>query len=92
MGNCYIVRTVHAGVFFGQLRSRDGSEAVLDGCRRVWKWEGANTCSELAAHGLDPLRSRVSVPVDGHIVLGVIELLPCSEGSIASFLRSEWCE
>jgi hypothetical protein len=72
-----IVRTENAGVHFGTLVSKEGDEVVLNGARRIWNWKGANTCSELALSGLDPTSSRVAKPVDGHLIRGWIEILPC---------------
>lgn len=43
-----IVRTYSAGVFFAEVESRNGKEAVLRMARRLWFWEGAASLSELA--------------------------------------------
>jgi|CXWL01.1.fsa_nt_gi hypothetical protein len=86
----FIIRTQNAGVHFAKVRSRDGSEAVLDSSRRIWRWYGANTCSELATTGLDSSKSRVATPVDGHVVLGVIEILPCTAAAVATFEAAKW--
>lgn len=85
-----LLRTQSAGVHFGTLVSRTGSEAVLNGSRRIWRWYGANTLSELATAGLDSTKSRVAVPVDGHTVLGVIEVLPVSEAAASTIEASKW--
>lgn len=73
-----IVRTYSAGVHFGTLRSKDGDEVVLDGARRLWRWRGANTLSEIATKGLDAANSAIACAVDGHRLKGWIEILPCS--------------
>jgi len=73
-----IVRTFSAGVHFGTLRSREGDEVVLDGARRLWRWRGANTLSEIATKGLDAANSAIAASVDGHRLKGWIEILPCS--------------
>ena len=36
-----IVRTYSAGVFAGDLESRNGQEVVLTNARRIWYWKGA---------------------------------------------------
>lgn len=78
-----IVRTYSAGVHFGTLRSRDGKEVVLDGARRIWRWRGANTLSEIATKGLDAANSAIACPVDGHVLTEAIEILPCSPEAAA---------
>jgi hypothetical protein len=46
-----IVRTYSAGVFMGYLKRRDGMEVELEKARRIWRWEGAASLSQLAASG-----------------------------------------
>ena len=46
-----IVRTYSAGVFAGNLAKRNGREVVLKNARRLWRWEGAASLSQLAAEG-----------------------------------------
>lgn len=90
IGTLVIVRTYSAGVHFGRLVSREGDEVVLDGARRIWRWYGANTCSELALRGLDPARSSVAEPVAGHRLKGWIEILPCSPGAASTIEAAKW--
>lgn len=76
-----IVRSGQAGVFYGQLVSRDGSEVVLAHSRRLWFWSGANTLTDLANVGTsDPSGCKFPAPLTGeHIVLGVCEILPVTD-------------
>ena len=90
LGKKVVVRTVNAGVHFGKLVAREGDEVVLDGARRIWRWFGANTCSELAIAGLDEVRSRVAGPIDGHRIKGWIEILPCSDAAISKIESAKW--
>lgn len=46
-----IVRTYSAGVFAGNLKSRNGKEVVLTNARRLWYWAGAASLSQLAVNG-----------------------------------------
>ena len=46
-----IVRTYSAGVFAGELESRNGKEVVLLNARRLWRWAGAASLSQLATDG-----------------------------------------
>ena len=40
-----IVRTYSAGVFAGELESKNGQEVVLRNARRIWYWSGAASLS-----------------------------------------------
>jgi hypothetical protein len=72
-----IVRTYSAGVFAGYLRSRDGSEVVLEKARRLWQWAGAASLSQLAMEGTSkPANCKFPCEVDSITLLGVIELIP----------------
>ena len=77
----YIIRCDRAGVFYANVTSREGSEAVLANARRIYSWRGAATLSQLANEGCSPT-SQLTVPVDSMTVLGVIELIPCSEKAV----------
>jgi len=47
-----IVRTFSCGVFYGQLSSESTeTQKVLINARRIWRWEGAATLSQLAMEG-----------------------------------------
>ena len=74
-----IVRTQWAGVFAGELVSRNGSEAEMRHARCLWSWKGANSASELALYGVTaPKECRFAAPVSVTL-LGVIAVYPCSE-------------
>ena len=80
-----IVRTESAGVFFGTLAEKEGNEVKLTNCRRIWKWSGAASLSELAVSGVtNPGDCKFSVPVQSIVVLGVIEIIPCEQKAIES--------
>lgn len=46
-----IVRTYSAGVFAGYLKSKKGQEVILTNARRLWRWAGAASLSQLAMEG-----------------------------------------
>lgn len=79
MNNYYIIRTESAGVHAGTLVSRTGNEVVLSGARRIWYWYGAASLSELSQYGLCHKRSKVPCVVPEMTILGVIEVIPCSD-------------
>lgn len=57
-----VVRTFSAGVFSGYVDSRDGKEIQLSEARRIWRWKGANTISEIVNNGCDMEYTRISEP------------------------------
>ena len=75
-GNYVIVRTYSAGVFAGTLKSRNGQEITLANARRIWKWAGAASLSELAAKGTkSPGECKFPVEVSEVLLLQSIEIL-----------------
>jgi hypothetical protein len=78
-----IIRADRAGVFYGTLVEKDGTEVELKDCRRIWYWSGAASISEIALSGVTkPDDCQFSVVVPRIIVMGVIEIIPCSEKAI----------
>lgn len=80
MKNQYcIIRCDRAGVFAGTLKERNGREVTLTNARRLWRWHGALTISDLAVEGTtDPGRCRFTLEVPEIILLEAIEIVPCS--------------
>lgn len=80
-----IIRADRAGVFFGTLKEKEGTEVELADCRRIWYWDGAASISELAVNGTaNPSRCKFSVVVPSMVVTGVIEVIPCTDVAIES--------
>ena len=81
----YLIRTENAGVFFGHIKERKGNEAVLTDVRRIWYWKGAAELLQMSAEGVsEPRECKFSMTVPEITVLGVVELLPCSERAVKS--------
>ena len=71
-----IVRTYSAGVFAGNLKSRDGKEVVLTDARRLWYWAGAASLSQLAVNGTSkPNDCKFPVAVPSVTLTEAIEIL-----------------
>lgn len=86
----YIVRCDRAGVFYAEITERRGDEADLANARRVYYWNGAATCSELSQNGCKP-DSKITAPVPTMTVIGVIEVIPCSDKAQEVFAGiKEW--
>lgn len=85
IGKKVIIRSKGAGVFFGTLVRRDGRECELKDARRIWKWDGAASLSELAAAGTaKPRDCRFPAPVESIEVFNLLEVIPCTEQAAAS--------
>jgi hypothetical protein len=85
-GEFVIVRTYSAGVFAGNIESRNGKEVILKNAIRLWQWYGACSLSQLAQEGTkDPSQCKFAIPVDNLEILEAIEILTttaCAEKSI----------
>jgi hypothetical protein len=85
LGKKCIIRTYSAGVHYGILQSKNGDEVELNEAIRIWQWYGACSLSQLAMEGTkDPDQCKFSVPVKQITLLGVIEIIPCSDKAIAN--------
>lgn len=77
-GKYVVIRTYSAGVHVGILKEYDATtrHAYLLNSRRLWKWEGAFTLSEISLNGIKGGRLSVILP---EILIGdVIEIICCS--------------
>jgi hypothetical protein len=85
-GKYVIVRTYSAGVFAGNLKSRDGKEVVLIDARRLWYWAGAASLSQLAVSGTSkPDSCKFPIAVSSITLTEAIEILdvtPAAETNI----------
>ena len=76
----YIIRADRAGVFAGNIKERNGSEVTMTNVRRLWYWDGAASLSQMAVDGVSkPHNCKFTVTVPEMTILGVIEIIPCSE-------------
>lgn len=75
-----IIRTYSAGVFAGYLKEKRKDEVDLVNARRLWYWSGAASLSQLAVSGVgNPSDCKFPVEVEKITLLGVIEIIPCTE-------------
>jgi hypothetical protein len=80
-----IVRTYSAGVFFGNVESRNGQEVVMTSARRIWYWAGAASLSELAQRGTsNPTACKFPVAMDRVILTQAIEIIDVTPEAAAS--------
>ena len=84
-GKKVIIRADRAGVFFGILKNKNGSEVTLTNCRRLWYWDGAASISQLAVDGVTkPNNCKFTVAVEEILVMDTIEIIPCTKKAIKS--------
>lgn len=85
IGKKCIVRTYAAGVFFGEIAEKSGSEVIVKNARRMWRWHAAESISlsAVAIHGIKEKQSKIAEAVPS-IWLEAVELIPCSDKAIAS--------
>lgn len=86
-----VVRTTNAGVHTGILVGRLGQEVLLEQSRRIWNWQGANTISEIALHGIAK-SSKVAEQVDAVWLAGAIEIHPCTAKAEKILRGLKWAE
>ena len=85
LGKYCVVRTYSAGVHIGTIDSVDKTEVLLKNARRIWKWNGAFTLSEVSINGIDSESSKISETVKEIFLTQVIEMIPATEKAIKSF-------
>jgi hypothetical protein len=79
---CQMVRTYSAGVFAGYIKEINNEHrfVVLQNARRIWKWEGAASLSQLAMQGTSkPEECKFPCPVDEVVLYEIIEIIPMTE-------------
>lgn len=83
VGKKCIVRTYSAGVWFGEIDQKSGSEVIVKNARRMWRWWAAESISlsAVAVHGINQDKSKIATAVDS-VWLDAIELIPATEASI----------
>jgi hypothetical protein len=77
-----IIRTYSAGVHAGYVKEHNGKEVTLVNSRRLWKWSGAFTLSEMAVKGVaKPAECKFATTVPELILTEAIEIIPCTESA-----------
>lgn len=82
-GPLTLVRSYAAGVYVGELASRNGSEVILNNARLIHSWKGAKTTLEVATLGI-AAGSNLSEKVPEVTVLGVVALVPVTTKAATS--------
>jgi len=90
IGKKCIIRTYSAGVHFGEIAEKSGTEVIVKNSRRLWQWKAKESISlsAVAHYGLDTSGSKVCAQVET-IWLDAIELIPCTDAAIKSIEGAE---
>ena len=81
----FIVRCSRAGVFYGEIVSRNGQEVEMANVRQIWYRDGAAALMQLATEGTKkPRNCKFTVKVDSLLVLDAIVIIPCTKQAIKS--------
>lgn len=88
----YIVRGQSSGVFFGQVRERNGQEVVLVNVRKLWYWDGACAVEQIARDGVShPRNCKFTVTVEEMTITDAIQIIPCTDAAQKSISGvAEW--
>lgn len=96
IGKQVIIRSYGAGVFFGTLNEAEKCEdkwtvELLD-VRRLWKWSGACSITQLAVDGTkNPNGCYFTISEPSIVVSSVIEVHGCTDKAIESIKAvEEW--
>jgi hypothetical protein len=82
IGKKVIVRADRAGVFFGTLTAKEGSEVQLKDARKLYYWSEACAIEQIALEGVkNPKGCQFTVVNSESTILGVIQILPCTEAA-----------
>ena len=79
-----IVRSYGAGVFAGYIQSKiselNGVNVILLNARRLWKWDGASSLSQLAMEGVKkPQNCLFPCEIPIHEIFNVVEIIPATQ-------------
>ena len=90
IGECVIIRTYAAGVWFGKLSKKAGKEVILTEARRMWYWhcKESISLSGVVVYGIDREKSKIAAPVD-QVWLEAIEIIPIKGEAMESIKGAE---
>ena len=85
IGKYVVVRGNRSGVFAGVLQAQEGQKVTLRDVRRLWRWQGATECLQIATEGVKrPKECRFTLTADSITLLDAIEIIPATEAAEAN--------
>lgn len=87
-----IVRANGAGVFFGELKEKNGNEVTMTNVRKLFYWDGAGAVEQLAVDGTSkPNNCKFTIVIEEMTITNVLQIIPCTDKSIDSLTNvPEW--
>lgn len=80
VGKYCIIRSDRAGVFAGTVAEHEDRKVILKDVRRIWRWDGAASISQIAVDGTtNPDGCKFAMPVETLGLFDVIEIIPTTE-------------
>ena len=74
IGKYAVVRAYASGVHCGIVAAVNGTEVTLHETRRIWSWQGALSCTEIAVAGITG--GKLSIQAIENYIEGRIEIIP----------------
>jgi len=92
IGKKVIVRADKAGVFFGTLSKKEGTEVQLKNVRKLYYWSGANAIEQIALEGVkNPENCKFTVTNEEATVSNYIQIITCTNEAIENLESTvEW--
>jgi hypothetical protein len=85
IGKKVIVRADRAGIFYGELAERVGTDVKMKNVRKLFYWNGAAAVEQLAMEGTKrPSDCKFTVIVPEMEIMQVIQIIPCTDTAIAN--------
>jgi hypothetical protein len=85
LGKICMIRTYSAGVFYGIILEKQGKEVKVKNARRVWRWAGAASLSQLAMEGTTlPSDCKFPCAVAYMELTEVVEVIEMTQQAIKS--------
>lgn len=87
-----IVRANGAGIFFGELKEKNGNEVTMTNVRKLFYWDGAAAVEQLAIDGTSkPDNCKFTIFIEEMTITNVLQIIPCTDKAIDSLTNvPEW--
>jgi hypothetical protein len=82
-----LIRGYGSGVQYGYLAKQDGCMVTLINSRRIWSWNKATECSQIAVDGIDASSSKVTVICPEKVITDAIEIITITSKAAENLLN-----
>ncbi len=88
---CYVVcHSNNTGVYFGQLKSQDGTVVALNNASILWRWNNTNTIFDIALRGVWHTHTCLSEQVSEIMITDVCTIIACTQIAIDNLSCPRW--